>query len=498
MSVSREMEKVLAFLKETDNEVNNDIIETIINDHAPTRARMIDLYNRYKAATEGVPILQREMPDYTKVNNRINHDFFGEIVDTKIGYMFGNPISYTVDHPDSDMTAEERRKHKFNLKVEDFQLKNNIDDKDSETGKMATICGTTYRIYYIDQAGETAVFLPKPWEVVLIPDRSTGETQYAFRYYKVAVREGNDFVSRWRVEWYDRETITYYLETKDGFVLDTTEPENPYHHPFDGVPVVEFPNNEERQADGEKAFAEIDDYDRVVSDVSSEIEQFRLAYMIFKGYKPTKEDLNMMRQNGAFGIDGSKDYDAGIDFLTKDINIEAINQHLDRLEANILRFSKTVNFSDEQFAGNLSGVAMRYKVFALEAKSTTMERKFTTALREQFRLLCSVWSKELGESLDHTNIWFEFKRNLPIDITTEVDATAKLKGNVSERTRLGLLSFVDDVEFEMEEMERDREDSIRINQDLFRPAGGGLNGTLPGAGEGSGPGSGKDPETAGA
>lgn len=497
MSISREIEKVLAFLKDTNERVTSDIIETIINDHAPQRARMISLYDRYKAETQGVPILQREMPDYTKVNNRINHDFFGEIVDVKVGYMFGNPISYTVDHPDSDMTVEERLKHKFNLKVNDFRLKNNIEDKDSETGKMATICGTTYRIYYIDQNGETAVFLPDPWEVVLIPDRSTGETQYAFRYYKMAVKEGNDFIERWRVEWYDRDKITYYIETKNGYELDPTELENPYYHPFDGVPVVEFANNDERQADGEKAFPEIDDYDRVVSDLSSEIEQFRLAYMIFKGYRPTKEDLDMMRQNGAFGIDGSKDYDAGIDFLTKDINIDAINQHLDRLEANILRFAKSVNFSDEQFAGNLSGVAMRYKIFALEAKSTTMERKFSAALREQFRLLCSVWEKELNMKLDHTNIWFEFKRNLPIDITTEVDASSKLKGLVSERTRLSLLPFIDNVDWELEEMERDRENSIRLNQDLFKGAGGGLN-ALPGAREGSGPGGGKDSEAAGA
>lgn len=32
-----------------------------------------------------------------KVNNTLNNPLDAEIVDTKVGYMFGNPISYVVD-----------------------------------------------------------------------------------------------------------------------------------------------------------------------------------------------------------------------------------------------------------------------------------------------------------------------------------------------------------------------------------------------------------------
>lgn len=57
-----------------------------------------------------------------------------------------------------------------------------------------------------------------------------------------------------------------------------------------------------------------------------------------------------------------------------------IEKHLNRLEANIMSIAKSVNFSDESFAGNSTGVAMKYKLMRLENNCKTMERKFITAL----------------------------------------------------------------------------------------------------------------------
>ncbi|WP_249662469.1 phage portal protein, partial [Lysinibacillus fusiformis] len=65
-------------------------------------------YNRYKAELSAVPILTRKPIDYAqgndnvvrvddKLNNTLNNPLDAENVDTKVGYMFGNPISYVVD-----------------------------------------------------------------------------------------------------------------------------------------------------------------------------------------------------------------------------------------------------------------------------------------------------------------------------------------------------------------------------------------------------------------
>jgi SPP1 family phage portal protein len=296
----------------------------------------------------------------------------------------------------------------------------------------------------------------------LVYDRSINEPQFALRYYEITVKEGNEEKTKTRVEWYDDLTVTYYLEDESGeYVLDISEPVNPQPHLFDLVPIIVFPNNEEQQGDAEKVLSLIDAYDRTLSDVNSEVEQFRLAYMAFYGYDPDEETLKKAARTGAFGLD-EKTEGVGIEFITKDLNDAVIEHHLDRLEANIMRFGKSVNMTDEQFASNLSGVAIRYKLMALETKCITMERKITAALRQQFKVLCTAWAKK-GISADYTDIHFEFKRNLPVNIKDEAEATSLLRGQVSERTRLALLSFVGNVAGEIEEMAKDNDGLLDLD-----------------------------------
>ncbi|WP_253734824.1 phage portal protein [Lysinibacillus fusiformis] len=87
-----------------------------------------------------------------------------------------------------------------------------------------------------------------------------------------------------------------------------------------------------------------------------------------------------------------------------------IEKHLNRLEANIMRIAKSVNFSDESFAGNSTGVAMKYKLMRLENNCKTMERKFITALRYEFKMLCSAWAKKGNCTKDdYLKVWYEYK-----------------------------------------------------------------------------------------
>ncbi|MFL0365370.1 phage portal protein [Pseudobacillus sp. 179-B 2D1 NHS] len=419
------------------------IIKEMIQEHQKDRERMKGLYERYKTAMEGVPVLQRTPIEYEdfetgaikrlddKVNNRLNNAFDVDIVDTKVGYMFGHAISYETDKGSS-----------LKEEIDTFNLRNNAEDKDSEWGKKAAICGYGARIAYIDREGQERVKNLDPWETIILSNEDMTEPKYALRYYKLTD-------DKWRAEFYD---AAYYHIFNSGSGMDFTFSEKKLHT-FDHCPLFGLPNNEELMADAEKVLALIDAYDRTLSDASNEIEQYRLAYLIFKGLGADEETLSNLNKTGIFELFDEKD---DIRYLTKDINDQMIENHLDRLEENILRFAKSVNFSDESFAGNITGVAMRFKLLALENKCITMERKMTAALRYQFKVLCSAWEKRgICSKEDYLNVWFGFKRNLPANMLDEAQSTAQLKGLVSEKTRLSLLSFVDDVNFELEEMQKE-------------------------------------------
>uniref|UniRef100_UPI0020C0EE77 phage portal protein n=1 Tax=Lysinibacillus fusiformis TaxID=28031 RepID=UPI0020C0EE77 len=78
----------------------------------------------------------------------------------------------------------------------------------------------------------------------------------------------------------------------------------------------------------------IDAYDRTLSDASNEIEQFRLAFVVLKGMGMDDEDAKKVAQTGIFELMGE---DNDIKYLTKDVNDQMIENHLDRLKENIMR-----------------------------------------------------------------------------------------------------------------------------------------------------------------
>ena len=83
-------------------------VHYLINDYAYRRREMLDLYGRYIVHKEDVPIFTRVVPDYNKINNTINNDFFSEIIDTKVGYMLGNPIVYSLNPDQADKSLRTR------------------------------------------------------------------------------------------------------------------------------------------------------------------------------------------------------------------------------------------------------------------------------------------------------------------------------------------------------------------------------------------------------
>lgn len=450
---------VLERLRNGQN-ISSNLIKLLIEDHRETSERTSGLYERYKATRKGVPIYNRRMPNEQKINNKLNNDFFSEIIDTKVGYM--SNISYGLDKNEYDLDSDSNKLYDKHYKtIHNFKLRNNLTDLDAELIKMVSITGHAGREIYIDKEGyERVVNLPA-WETIFLTN-GHGEVEYALRYYKVATLNKEKDKYNTKVEFYDSDKITYFTEEKDSkgnsvFVLDESVEVNPLPHVFDYCPIIKVVNNEEEIGDGDKVLSLIDAYDRSLSDINSEIEQFRLAYMYFKGDEPDEDMIENAKQTGGYyvGEDGE------VGFITKSIDDAVVEHHLDRIEANIMRFAKHINFNDDAFGGNLSGVAMRYKLFALESKSSVLETKMETAIRNQFRIVSSAWRKK-SVNIDYLNVIQTYNRNIPVNILDEAETSEKLKGQVSERTRLSQLSFVDNVDYEIKQMESDNEAMMNL------------------------------------
>lgn len=190
-------------------------------------------------------------------------------------------------------------------------------------------------------------------------------------------------------------------------------------NPFTRVPMVEYRNNEEERCDFEEVLGQIDAYDLLGSDRVNDRIQFADALLVLTGVAGvgTSEDiydfrggLKRLRQDRTLSL---PDSDAKAEWLVKNPMEKDIDVLRKALAEDIHKFSMTPDFSDERFAGNLSGVAIRYKLFCLEQKTRLKERWLVSGLRERARV-AQGWMKGMGmPPIDAEELEISLKRRLP-------------------------------------------------------------------------------------
>lgn len=447
--------------------LTHDLITQLIQEHEPVKLQLKKLRNRYEVSKEGTTILNRPLSYIdttgnmqrldTMVNNKLNNPFESDIVDSKIGYFLGNAINYAVQK--EKVGGYER----LIEAIDQLRVRDNLPDKDATFGKYASIGGYGARLCYIGlEMNKPVVRIAnlRPEECIFFYNESMSEPRYAMHYYDtVMIQPDGSKQNATVVNFYGELTLTTFIKSDGEFVMKERKP-----HGFNYTPCFGLENNDELAGEAQKVLNLIDAYDRTLSDASNEIEATRLAILILYNMGMDEEDVQKMKHAGVLEAWGDK-IDAK--YLTKDVNDSMIENHLNRLNKNIMRFAKSVDFTDEQFAGNLSGIAILFKTMALEHKSIISENKFRSSLQYQMKVICSAWSK-LGICApeDYLNVWFNFTRNLPVNHKEEAEIAVMLKGYVSERTRLSNLSNVDDVEAEIAAMKQDQQEFGEVLEEI--------------------------------
>ena len=148
-------------------------------------------------------------------------------------------------------------------------------------------------------------------------------------------------------------------------------------------------------------------------------------------------------------------------WLTKSVNDAWIENEKKRLDQDIHKFSFCPPMTDENFASNASGVAMRYKLLGLEDKTGVKETEFEKGLRRRIELIYGIMRKVSGD-MDYLDINIVFTRNLPQDLSAMVDTVVKLDGVISDESRVALLPLDLDAEAELAAVEEKKQQNYAL------------------------------------
>lgn len=434
---------------EKDTILTDEFILKLIREHNQNEgAKAKHLKNYYKGKQD---ILKRTMKDASKVNNRIVNPFANYITDMLVGYFMGNPVSYS----SLDRNSVDELNMIFSY--------NDEQDENSELAKGASIAGNAYELLYIDELAKIRFKALGAEEVVIINDDSLEDNiLYGIRYYHYynPVKDINGY----KVDVYDKEKVVHYKCDELFSVLSYIGEEA---HPFKDVPIVEYKNNEEIIGDFEPVKSLIDAYDKMESEGLNDYEYFCDAYLALVNMMGTEpEDVMAMKENRVMLLPEESD----AKFITKQTDVNSIEALKNRLVEDIHKFSKCPAMTDENFASNASGVAMKFKVMGMENLTAIKERKFKKGLQRRIELIFNILDL-YGSKYDWRSIEITFSRNLPTNDLEIADLVNRLRGLVSNETLLSQLPFIDNVADEIEKKDKEKEENLEMMGGFFNEQG---------------------------
>ena len=122
-------------------------------------------------------------------------------------------------------------------------------------------------------------------------------------------------------------------------------------------------------------------------------------------------------------------------YIYKQYDVNGVESYKDRISRNIHMFTNTPDMTDENFSGNQSGEAMKYKLFGLEQRTAIKEGLFRKGLNRRYKLIGEIMS--INREIDKENIKdlvFTFTRNLPKSLTEEMTMYMNAGGEISQNT----------------------------------------------------------------
>lgn len=158
--------------------------------------------------------------------------------------------------------------------------------------------------------------------------------------------------------------------------------------------------------------------------------------------------------------------DGEIGFLTRQFDEASVEVLRKSIVTDIHKISGVPDMSGDNFAGNASGVAMKYKLLNLEQITKTKERYFTEGLRYRLECLSNIIGIK-GGHIDPKLIDITFTRSLPQNELELSQVVATLDGKVPQETLLSLLLFVKDPQSAAEELRQQKQDAITAQQQMF-------------------------------
>lgn len=384
-----------------------------------------------------------------------------DISDTATAYFIGNTVAY-------------KSKEDITVLTDALEIAG-ADEADGDNGLDLSIYGRAYEYIYTEQDGtDLKIKNLEPENTFMVYDDSIEQNEL-FAVYYYAKKDSTDKTNVVYVATVLTENYKYVLNIQN---IDTPQAliEMPEQHFKREVPVIEYWNNKLGLGDYELQIPLIDAYNVLMSDRVTDKEQFIDAILAIYGAILSDEGTGDEGTEEGKGRAVMKHLrkekmiefpeDAKAEYLTRTFDENGVEILKKAIEQDIHKFSHVPCMTDEAFGGNISGVAMEFKLLGMENITKIKTRYYKKGLRKRLRIFASFYENK-AVMINVNGITPVFTRALPKNLLEISQIVANLWGKVGKKTLLSQIPFVDDPDEELETIEKEEQQALEKQQAIF-------------------------------
>lgn len=448
-------EAIITYRAHTADEILSNVVnlQAMIMDHYQKQCpRLAALDDYIKAKNNNILDDGSRRAEEGKADHRAAHNFAKVINVFDVGYNTGVPIKKTSDD------------EAVNEIIRVYDKNNDIEALDSELWRDFRKYGRAYELQYRNKKDEDRSVISNVFETFVCYGLDVERTPlFAVRYLRHKLNQ-TEMVS---VEVHTDTEVIYYKPCAMT-LLNLTE-DHREDHSWGEVPITEYQPDRYRQGGYEDVISLIDLYDSAQSDTANYMTDLNEATLVITGdldmSKYSVSDVIAMKKSNllllANGInpDGSKSQ-TDAKYVYKQYDVAGTEAYKERLQKDIHKISFVPDLTDDSFSGTQSGEAMKYKLFGFQQLSKTSQRGFKKGLMRRYRLLMNIKNQvQEMDNADLGELTITFTPNLPKAILEELKALVDAGTEISQETLLGLASFINDVQAEIDRVQTEKENA---------------------------------------
>ena len=418
-------------IKVYDSEINEKNIATWIELFKNGRQQeLLKLEAYYKGEDDIGKLIQ----DSNRIDNMVHTNLAYMICKNAVDYFIGEPASYSF--------AKSFREAQY---VDDLQF---VNIEEAENKKLAKDCskfGKAFELVNIND--DKAIYFKRldplftfdVFESSILEERIACISFYTYKEKYSISTKGYVYTPDEIIEFtYKNRKVTF----------DDRIP-----NVFGKIPVIYYQNNSDEIGDYERVTDLLTAYNKLMSCATDDYESISNAILMIKDTKKiddnTKKSFNSTRAIQLFSEN------AEMAFINKTLDSSFVKTLREALREDILTVSNVPDFTDEKFAGNSSGVALRYKLIGFENLRADKEIYFKQALHKRWQIISLYPVRNF--QLKRDDITINMHANLPSNIELDLQlAELYNAGGISRKTMLENMQIVKDVDEELKRLEEEK------------------------------------------